>query len=299
MKKTHGSNRGPASSAFLTSTATLALGLSLLGSGCGIMRGGDSDPFRVSDTELAQNAEAWNEQHLHVLSEHRKSPSEPYWPHRLAELELVTGDVAEAETWFRTALEIDPIYAPAATRLSALLYEQARHFEAIDLLGPLSQVSRREEIRAALALHQIAVGEIEAAEDTVRPLEDTGDHWARIGSVLTYVKLQGAEFAHAPRLAERALSAQDTAANRNNFGIALLQEGKPEQARTEFEKALEVDPKMAGAHYNLAIVEKYYFFDHDAALEHYQAYRTLSSEDPDGLTEVFEGTSGETMMGAK
>jgi lipoprotein NlpI len=89
-------------------------------------------------------------------------------------------------------------------------------------------------------------------------------------------------------VAEAALAANpDSAPNHNNFGIALLYDGEPEAAREAFLTALELDGQLAGALYNLAIVETYYFYDLDKGREWFSRYAELDTEDPDELGAVF------------
>ena len=107
--------------------------------------------------------------------------------------------------------------------------------------------------------------------------------------VLKYIcgELHGEQYREAPRWAERALEADESAQNCNNYGIALLQEGRPKEARDVLLRALELEPDLPGALYNLAIVERFYFFDDEAALGWYRRYATHSSHDPDKLAEIF------------
>lgn len=298
----------------------VALAVMLVLGGCGVFRGAPDDPTALGVDELGADAAAW-EQTLESLAARRVAdPGEPYWPHRIAELNLArrassvapvsvpvpsdSGEVAaggEVEVWLRRALEADPGYAPSLTLLSRLLYEEGRHFEAIEILAPAVEgqvMAGAAEVRACLALHQIAAGDVRGAEATLAPLEARGEHWAQVGSVLTYARLHGERYREAPRWAERALEAEESAANCNNFGIALLQEGKPKEARGQFLRALELTPEHPGALYNLAIVERFYFFDEAAALAYFQRYRAVAREDPDGLAEIFGGSAaGDSVNG--
>ena len=281
--------------------------------GCGVFRGKGDDPTAWTNAQIGDDIVAWTEAHASLEAKADASPNEPYWPHRIAELELdapesvyesaqrrasevsaeaSAEELAEelAETSLRRALAIDPGYAPSLTLLSQLLYDQGRHFEAIEILEPaLAEHVMRgaPEVRACLALHQLATGEVAAAESTLSPLEARGEHWASVGSVLTYTRLQGEHYREAPRWAERALEAEENGANCTNYGIALLQEGKPREAETYFLRALELEPEQPGALYNLAIVEQFYFFDDEEATAYYRRYRAQSDDDPDGLAEVF------------
>ena len=87
-----------------------------------------------------------------------------------------------------------------------------------------------------------------------------------------------------PETARRTLEANPrSAANHNNYGICLLYAGDPRGAREAFRKALEIDPELPGALYNMAIVEATYFFDEASGRAYFARYRQLASDDPDDL----------------
>ncbi|MBK8167710.1 MAG: hypothetical protein IPK64_17325 [bacterium] len=181
--------------------------------------------------------------------------------------------------------------SPAAdlARWGAEAWEDGRHAEAIALLS--SWLSAREGavaddtdvpiVRAALAVHHEALGQVDEAAAALAPC--AGDDVA-VARARTWLNLRGDGFASALADAERAVEqAPDSAADRNNHGIALLYAGRPAEAREAFLAARELDPDLPGALYNLAIVESVYFFDDRAARRWLAAYRRLSDEDPDGL----------------
>lgn len=72
-------------------------------------------------------------------------------------------------------------------------------------------------------------------------------------------------------------AASDEAVQRNNLGASLLQQGKMDEAIAEFQKAVDLDPKYAAAHLNLA-----YAYDRqgqlDMALAQYQKVIDLQPE---------------------
>ncbi|NNE43972.1 MAG: tetratricopeptide repeat protein [Gemmatimonadetes bacterium] len=211
--------------------------------------------------------------------------AEPYWPFRIGEIRHAQGRTAEAETSLRQALERHPAHAPSLSLLSKLYYDAGRHDEAIDLLeGSRAQRRLPEVLDVALALHYDAVDEVDIAEELVDSLG--GLDWSESGSAVAYLRLRGNDFTASEEVARRALDADDTAVNRNNYGIAKLYAGDPEGARVHFEKALEKDPTLPGPYYNLAIVERFYHFDDDAARDWFRRYRELSDDDPDGLGEI-------------
>ncbi|HMB70169.1 MAG TPA: hypothetical protein VKU85_12690, partial [bacterium] len=140
-----------------------------------------------------------------------------------------------------------------------------------------------EPLRVALALHYDALGEIDAAGGLVHGLDAD---WAVDGAALTYLRLRSDDFLTSEETARRALDAEPDAVNHNNYGIALLYGGDPEEARDHFVKAADLDPALPGPLYNLAIVDRFYRFDVDGARKWFARYRELSDDDPDGLADV-------------
>jgi Flp pilus assembly protein TadD len=78
-----------------------------------------------------------------------------------------------------------------------------------------------------------------------------------------------------------------SAVNHNNYGITKLRAGEPETAREAFLTAIEIDPSLPGPYYNLAILEKFYRFNDEAAVKWFGLYQERSRDDPDGLIDVF------------
>jgi tetratricopeptide (TPR) repeat protein len=221
------------------------------------------------------------------------APREPYWPFRMGELYAASDSTAQAVSFLNAALGVDPSYAPAAVLLSRLYYDAKMHAQAVDLLDDF--LARNpvapDALRAALALHLEALGEIERAQSvlTACTSESRDAHVAR-----TMIALNGSDAAAALAATKQALDAEASAANYNNYGIALLYSGRPIEARDAFGKALAVNPQLPGALYNLAIVETFYFFDEAAGREWFARYRQYASEDPDNLKGRFEADVSKT-----
>jgi tetratricopeptide (TPR) repeat protein len=184
------------------------------------------------------------------------------------------------------------ITSPAAdvTRWSAGQYRLGRHAEAVALLEPWLSAHQDASpaVRAALAVHHEALGQVDEAAAALAPCADDDPAVAR---ARTWLNLRGDGFTTALDDAKRAAElAPDSAADRNNYGIALLYAGRPAEAREAFLAAREMDPALPGALYNLAIVESVYFFDDDSARRWLAAYRRLDDADPDGLFETLGGS---------
>ena len=220
------------------------------------------------------------------------APEEPYWPFHLAELHLAEAAMAEAETALKVSLAIDSAYAPTLSLLSKVYFDAGRHEEAVAMLeaawarpggfpGGMPQ-----PLMEGLALHYDAIDELELADavmaETVQRDAD------RVGSSRVYLTLRSQSPETAEMLASEALKKDSgSAVNHNNYGITRLRAGDLPAAREAFLTAVEINPSLPGPYYNLAILEKFYIFDEEAAVEWFRLYRERSLDDPDGLFDVF------------
>ena len=66
---------------------------------------------------------------------------------------------------------------------------------------------------------------------------------------------------------------------RNNLALLLKEQERFEEAAAMLETGLNVTPKVAELHYNLAVISELYLLDLDKALEHYQHYQALAGEE--------------------
>ena len=64
----------------------------------------------------------------------------------------------------------------------------------------------------------------------------------------------------------------------NGLGLALREQGKFDDARIHYERALVLDPKYARAHFNMAVLAELYLQDLNLALKHFQAYQNLQKQ---------------------
>jgi len=220
------------------------------------------------------------------------APREPYWPYHVAELELARDSSAAAERALRESLTRDRDYAPALALLTKLEFQSGRNLDAIDRL----EAARRRdaasgrpfptELTADLALQYDAIDRIDRSAPLAATLPADGPPDARTAAV--FIRLRGAAPDSAAALAERAAHEHPrSAADRNNLGIARLRAGDTAGARAAFLDAIRLDATLAGPYYNLAILDKFYRFDDDAAARWYAEYRARSNDDPDGLARVF------------
>jgi tetratricopeptide (TPR) repeat protein len=256
------------------------LALILVTSGC--------SGFGISGSGSTASMEPSDDARAVALAGMNREPREPYWPFRLAELCVASDSIATAVGHLHTALANDADYAPALSLLTRIYFDTGAHADAIALLdGYLTRHPESQaELRVALALHLDAAGERERAESVLERC--TGDS-RELRTARTYLSLRGDDPARALAAAREALDAdRSSAVNHNNYGLALLCAGRPLEARDAFRAAIERDPALSGAMYNMAIVEAFYLFNDTAGREWFARYRRHSNDDPDGLASVLE-----------
>jgi tetratricopeptide (TPR) repeat protein len=215
-------------------------------------------------------------------------PAEAYWPFRAGEILATRDSLREAESMLKIALDRNPNHAATLSLLSRIWFDQGRHQEAVTLL----EAARTrfpdglpQELRVGLALHYDALDRPDLSRAA---LDGAGkpDDASRSGVV--YLALRGAVSDSVAGVTKDGIGGgARTAADHNNLGILKLRGGDPNGARKEFQAAIEKDPKLPGPYYNLAILEKFWLLDDDAADRWFRAYRQRSNEDPDSLFAVF------------
>lgn len=215
------------------------------------------------------------------------APQEPYWAFHMGELYAAVDSTAQAFSYLQVALDLDAAYAPAVALLSKIYY-QAGHFEqAVVLLDDFiaRHPTAPDALRAALALHLEALGDADRAQ---KVLDGCSASSKEARAARTFVSLRGDDDPVLLDSAKQVLADNPrSAANHNNYGIALLNAGRPYEAREAFLEALALNGHLPGAMYNMAIVETFYFFDKEAGRGWFDRYRRLANDDPDDLTSVF------------
>ena len=97
---------------------------------------------------------------------------------------------------------------------------------------------------------------------------------------LAYFKLEKLEQAE-EAFQEAIFRSKNDAVAYNHLGILQRYKGQFEEARQQYQRAIRIDSDYASAHLNLGILFDLYLQDLELALQHYQKYQTLVSEEDD------------------
>ena len=134
------------------------------------------------------------------------------------------GELSKATTLYRRAIELNPSLQSARRALAMVLFEADKPDDALDALIDALKANPRDS----------------------QGLVILGNHYAR----------QDGQREVAIRLIRRACEvAPDDAVARNSLGGLLIEHDKPEEAITEFNAALALDPSLANAWYGRSVVE--------------------------------------------
>lgn len=249
--------------------------------------GGPRPAARTVHDASARDAHAWAVAVAEQLEALTASPDDVATRYRLAYLYASADSADVALRHCEHLLTLAPDHDGGLSLWSKLQFEHGAHTIAIERLH--ASRARRGELpellRIGLALHLDAIGDHEASAREFASVKAPS-------SAKVYHVLRSDEYLHAGELARAALDAEPrSAASHNNYGITRLYAGDPEAARAAFLRALELQDDFAGALYNLAIVDAFYFFDEAQGRAWFERYRATGAfDDPDGLGELLAGT---------
>lgn len=105
------------------------------------------------------------------------------------------------------------------------------------------------------------------------------DGWAN----LALAQLKTNDISQAKQSAANALQLEPQSATLENLlGLIDVEDGAYKTAEKHYSRALELNPNMANAHYNLALLNDIYYQNVAKAIQHYERYLALiNNADPD------------------
>jgi len=143
-----------------------------------------------------------------------------------------------------------------------------------------AELTDTQRDRYLKALDAAAEGDYPTATDSLHRLSrEQPKHagtWLNLAAI--YYQSEQPERTHEALEKAKALE-PDNGLILNLQGALALDDGDIDQAEQYYRSALEKDPELAEAHYNLGLLYDTYYQDLASAISHYQAYLDLLPED--------------------
>ncbi|MEW6741272.1 MAG: tetratricopeptide repeat protein [Planctomycetota bacterium] len=200
----------------------------------------------------------------------------------LARVHERLGRPDEAETQYRTVLEINPGNVEASEFLAVRAIEKENYKEAERLLNEVLQrepEAARSQILLGLACE--ADGRVAEAITLLRAGLGNGARDAEAATLLGILLQSTGELEAAIEQYWAAIDIDPTLATPyGNMGLALVALERYEEAKNMFLAALDRDSENAFAHLSLGILYMEHLGDEAKAAEHLQRYRDLGGKDP-------------------
>lgn len=143
----------------------------------------------------------------------------------------------------------------------------------------VEQLAEKDRAAYAAALTDLEKGNAKEAAASLNKIA-----YANPGYVDAWVNLASASYKinsidTAKVAIEHAHKLQPQSAEIDNIrGLIYMEEGRYKDAEKLYVTALNIDPKNAGIHYNLALLYDVYYQDLAKAISHYDSYLSLTSQ---------------------
>ena len=198
------------------------------------------------------------EAELHLREAIALDPQSAVAHHALGHRLAGKASVAEARESYQRSLELDPAYEAAHFHLGELEAAEGRHSEALEAFTSALEINRQAHApRVRRALSLLALDRpSEAVEDLRVALEGAGDDEAgirlRLGEALQLAGDSDAALLEYGKAASGGLEPRHRASAELSAGNLLLARGERDAARAYLEAAVDSNPQLAPAHFNLA-----------------------------------------------
>ncbi|RME48116.1 MAG: tetratricopeptide repeat protein [Deltaproteobacteria bacterium] len=204
------------------------------------------------------------------------------WLH-LGEAYELSGNPEEAVAQYKKVLELDPTHLEAYHALGRL-YERFENYGAAAMVygRALEQYPEKRELYYKTATAMLEAGSLHGAESVSREALERDPDDARalllLGkALLAQGKLDGARNAFEAVVARDPLQTEAYTL----LGVVFMRMGKIEDAQVNLAKALDLNPDLAAAHYNLALAIRGQRHRLPEALQHLEKAVALEPDDPD------------------
>jgi tetratricopeptide (TPR) repeat protein len=174
-----------------------------------------------------------------------------------ARARLAAGERAGAEAWYEQALDADSTFVPALAGLADLIATRDPERATELFLIARSHGDRSPSLLRSLALSAAAALRFSDALDAASALRAVSQDDVEAVNLLGTIQLQTGDWPAAEQTFSEmaALAVRDPRAPLG-IGIARYGQRKYSQAEAALEQSLELNPSLAEAHYQLALVAR-------------------------------------------
>jgi tetratricopeptide (TPR) repeat protein len=185
----------------------------------------------------------------------RVNPDAPDVVNNLGVAARRSGDRAAAEEHFRKALSLDPAANDARFNLALVLVDRGAVDEARECVAPLIALDGLWNIKSEAARLLARLDAEAKPEDAQRELQTAAGIVPEEGLLgdLAALHVVARDFDRAFGEIERTLNRREDPRMLSNRGVVQLQQGHPEAALEDFDRALALAPDLIEARYNRAL----------------------------------------------
>lgn len=215
----------------------------------------------------------------------RQQPSSPV-SKLLAQMYLAENNVDRAIEALDGYLRASPGDAQAQLLLASAHFSQGRHARAAQLMTDALKINDTPELRTMLGVSLLGGGKVGDAARELEAAFGRNPQQLQAGMALATIYLQGAQLPKAVAVAQKmAQQAPNNPGVQNLLGTALLRQGDTDGARTAFDKALQLEPRLVAAQINLARLDVR-LNKPDSALARLNAVLAADDKHVEALSEV-------------
>ena len=146
-----------------------------------------------------------------------------------------------------------------------------------------SALSEKYRSHYTEALNALEAKDYSRASDTLTRIMANSPGFMEGWANLALAQLRKGDIPQARQSASNALQLEPQSAPLENLsGLISVEEGAYKTAEQHYARALQLNPNLANAHYNLALLNDLYYQNITKAIQHYERYLALiNNVDPD------------------
>ncbi len=182
----------------------------------------------------------------------KASPQSARVRHLIGETYGMKGDMKKSEQFYEEAVKINPQYIKVHQSLGELYQKTGNSEKAIASIENAARISPNSSKRqATLGKLYIAKGDVKQAEKAFKQAVKVEPNNAALKTVIGEIYLESGQEDKAADSFKESLELKEDINVYNRLGIALRRKHRFKEAIEQYQKALKVEPRDEGLHYNI------------------------------------------------